>query len=66
MVSSYQRLVSFYAHFIFCLDFFVYTVEWLDKKAKVSFKIYDVIHWELISRMHILPHISRSKDNKTA
>ena len=27
-------------------DFFGYVGKWLNKKAKVTFKIYDVIYWE--------------------
>ena len=37
----------------------------LDKNAKIDFKIYDVINWEVIISIHILPNISRSKGNHT-
>ena len=34
-------------YFNFCLDFFGHVEERLNKKAKVIFKIYDVIYWEI-------------------
>ena len=30
----------------FCHDFFGHVEKWLDKKAKIIFKIYDAINWE--------------------
>ena len=30
--------------------------KWLDKKAKVNFKIYGVTDWEKIMTIHILPN----------
>ena len=32
---------------MFCPGFFGHIGKWLDKKVKVSFKIYDVIYWEI-------------------
>ena len=37
----------------------------LDKNAKIDFKIYNVINWEVIISIHILYNISRSKGNHT-
>ena len=37
----------------------------LDWKYKVNFKICDVAIWEQTIAIHILPYISRSKDNQT-
>ena len=47
-----------------CHDFFVMLKKWLDQKGKVNFKIHDVTIWLTIT-IHILPNISRSKDNQT-
>ena len=43
---SYWKLFSFLIYLKFCLDIFGYVAKQLDKKAKVDFKIYDVINWE--------------------
>ena len=32
--------------YYFCPDFFGRVEKWLDKKAKITFKSYDVIDWE--------------------
>ena len=48
----------------FCHDFFGHREKWLDRKAKVNFKIYDVTNWETNNYIDILPNISRSKDNQ--
>ena len=48
----------------FCSEFFGHIVKWLDKKAKVNFKICDITNWETIA-LHILPNISTSKSNQT-
>ena len=37
----------------------------LDLRAMVNFKIYDFRNWKKLITMHILPNISRSKDNQT-
>ena len=42
---------------------FCYVEKRLDKKVIVNFKIYDVTDWAKIITIHILPNISRSKDN---
>ena len=36
-----------------------------DKKAKANFTIYDIVNWEQTITIHILPNISRRKDNQT-
>ena len=36
-----------------------------DWKAKVNFKVYDVINWEMNIIIHALPNISRRKGNNT-
>ena len=43
---------------------FVYVEKQLDEKAKVNFKISDVLTGQKISTIHILPSISRSKGNQ--
>ena len=40
-----------------------YIEKWLDKKALVSFKIYDVADWTKIITIHVLSNFSRSKGN---
>ena len=35
----------------------------LDKNVKVNFKVYDIPDWQTII-IHILPNISKSKDNQ--
>ena len=47
-----------------CPDIFGHVEKQLNKKAKVSFKIYYAINWEIIIIIHILPNILRSKDNQ--
>ena len=36
----------------------------LDYKDNDNFTIYDVVHWDQIIRIHILPNISISKDHQ--
>ena len=48
----------------FCPDFLGHVRKRVDKKAKVSFKIYYVTNWETIT-IPILPNISRFKGNQT-
>ena len=38
-------LFLFLSYLNFCSDFFVHAGKWLDKKAKVNFKIYDITDW---------------------
>ena len=42
---SFKKLFSFLKCSNFCLEFFGLGT-WLDKKAKVNFKIYEVISWK--------------------
>ena len=49
--------------FKFCPEFLVMWKSNLIKKAKVSFKIYDVTTWGSTIATHILLSISRSKGN---
>ena len=35
----------------------------LDKKARVNFEIYDITTWKQTITIHILPNVSRSKEN---
>ena len=49
---------------MFVLTFFGHVGKWLDKKAKVNFKLCDVRNWETKITMHILPTISRSIDSQ--
>ena len=44
-------------------EFFGHVGKPTDKKAKVNFKIYDIPDWETKIAIHVLPNISRSKDN---
>ena len=37
----------------------------LDWKDKVNFKVYDVTTWTQAMAIHILPNISRGRDNQT-
>ena len=39
--------------------------KWLDKKAKVNFKIYDLPTWEQAITIYIIHNISRRKGNQT-
>ena len=48
----------------FCSDFFDLVGKWLDKKAKVNFKICDVRTCETNKCNTLLPNISISKDNQ--
>ena len=49
----------------FCPDIFDYVEKRLDKKAKTNFKfLTPQTGWQVIT-IHILPNISRSKDNQT-
>ena len=51
----------------FCPDFFRHVGKWLDKKAKVYFKIYVVINWEINNyNRHIAQYLKKEKqsDNK--
>ena len=41
-----KKLFLFLRYLNFCPGFFGSVGKWFDKKAKVSFKIYDVIIWE--------------------
>ena len=41
-----KKLFLFLRYLNFCPGFFRSVGKWFDKKAKVSFKIYDVIIWE--------------------
>ena len=50
--------------FEFCPDFAVHVGKRFDKKAKVNFKIYDIIKWRQIITTHILPNNSRSKGSQ--
>ena len=43
---------------------FGYVEKGLDKKAKVSFNIYDVTDWKTIITIQLLPNTSRSKSNQ--
>ena len=58
------KLFSFRRYLKFCSDFFGHVGKRLNEKAKVNFKVYDFIHWELIITIHALPNISRSKGNQ--
>ena len=63
-ISSWN-LLSFKRYLNSCPDCFGHVRKWLDKKAKVNFKIYNVIAWETNNSIHILPNILRSKGNHT-
>ena len=56
------KVFSFSTYLNFCLDFFGHVGKWLNKKAKVIFKIYDATYRVT---MHILVKISRSRVNQT-
>ena len=58
-----QKLFSLDRYLNFCSDSFGHVGKWLDKKAKVNFKTYDVITGKQTITIHILPNISRSKGN---
>ena len=47
-------------YLIFCPDFFGHVGKRLNKKVKVTLKIYDFIYWKQIITIHILLIISRS------
>ena len=62
---STKKLFSLLRFLNFCPDFFGHVGKRFDKKAKVNFKIYDVINWETNKyNTHIAQH-SRSKGNQT-
>ena len=42
---------------------FGYLEKWFLEKAEVNFKVDGAANWEQIITMHLLPNISRSKDN---
>ena len=50
-----QKLFSLYRYLNFCSDSFGHVGKWLDKKAKVNFKTYDVITGKQTITIHILP-----------
>ena len=45
---NFESSFLFLRHLNFCPDFFDQVRKRLDKKAKINFKIYGVINWELI------------------
>ena len=49
----------------FCPDFFDHVRKGLDKKANFNLKICDFTDWTINIKIHILPNISRNKDNQT-
>ena len=51
--------------FTFLSWHFGYVEKWLDEKAKVNFKIYDVTDWPTNEYIHILHNIFKSKSNQT-
>ena len=51
--------------FTILLWLFGYVEKWLDKKAKVNFKIYESETEQKIITIHILLNISRTKGNQT-
>ena len=54
------KLFSFLRYLNFSLDFFCYLGIWLDKKAKVNFKMFDVINWETNNcSTHIVQYIKK-------
>ena len=61
-ISSYN-LFSFLRYLHCCPDIFGCTGKRLDKKAKVSLKIYDVTNWN--KSMYKLPDISKHEGNQT-
>ena len=54
-----KRLFSFLRYLNFCPSFFSHVEKWLDKKAKVNFKISDVINWETDYNAHITQYLKK-------
>ena len=59
---SPEKVFSFLRYLNFCSDVLGHAEKWLNKKAEVNFKIYDVIDWEANIYSTL---ISRSKGNET-
>ena len=53
------KLFSFWRYLNFCPDFFGYEGKRLDKKAKINFKIYDVISWGTNDNTHIAQYLKK-------
>ena len=49
----------------FCCDFLGHVGKWLDKKAKLNFKVMTSKTGKQITTAHILPNISIGKRNQT-
>ena len=61
----FQQKVTFVLNILkFCLDFFGYVEKWLDKKAIINFKLYDVTSWETNKYNLHIANISRNKGNQ--
>ena len=59
------KVFSVLRYLNFCPDFFDHVRKRLDKKAKFNLKICDFTDWKINIKIHILPNISRNKDNQT-
>ena len=62
LLISPWKFFLFSTYLNFCPKFFGHLGKWLNKKAKVDFKIYDVFCWET---NNCNTHVSRSKGNQT-
>ena len=49
--------------FSFCSEFFGYVWKWLDKKAKVNFKIYHITNWNTNNYNEHITRYLKNKDN---
>ena len=68
MTSAFYFTVKFFRYLNFCPEHFGYVEKWLDKKAKINFKIYNTTNWEknnTIIRYTFCLIFSRSKGNQT-
>ena len=67
MTSAFYFTVKFFRYLNFCPEHFGYVEKWLDKKAKINFKIYNITNWETnntIIRYTFRLIFSRSKGNQ--
>ena len=55
----------FFRNLNLCQYFFDHVGKWLDRKANVNFKIYDVTDGQQIITAYVLPNISRIEGNQT-
>ena len=48
---------------VFCPDFFGYIWKRMEDKAKVNFKIYNIISWETTNTQYIAQYIKRQRQS---